>query len=83
MLRTRRAANGDGVRVWPFAACSRRWRRRGQYDAERSPELILVVATVGSVVNFLGPGRCWPLGPALQKFARASSFQQALVVECR
>ena len=48
--------------------------------SERSPGLILVVATVGFVVNFWAWALLSPLGPALQKSLGLSSIQQALVV---
>jgi NNP family nitrate/nitrite transporter-like MFS transporter len=44
------------------------------------PGVILVVATVGFVVNFWAWALLSPLGPALQKSLGLSSFQQALVV---
>ncbi len=53
---------------------------RSDPTSERSPGLILVVATVGFVVNFWAWALLSPLGPALQKSLGLSSFQQALVV---
>jgi MFS transporter, NNP family, nitrate/nitrite transporter len=48
--------------------------------SERSPGLILVVATVGFVINFWAWALLSPLAPALRESLGLSSFQQALVV---
>jgi NNP family nitrate/nitrite transporter-like MFS transporter len=53
---------------------------RADQRSDRRPGLILVVATVGFVVNFWAWALLSPLGPALQQSLGLSSFQQALVV---